>query len=481
MFKNILVLFLCLLVSEVTSAQQPSFERRILVSKLDDPWSISCGTDGYLWITESKSYQVSRINPQSGSRDIVLDLNDKRLFPRYDTLETGDKPWPQGGLMGLALHPKFSDGQPYVYLAYVYQFTGAEQEDDGFFRKIQGYQFTAKLVRYRYDADSRLLVDEEVIDENIPASNDHNGGRLIIAPMDETYYLFYAVGDMGAGQFRNGSRTNYAQDPTVKEGKILRYRIHADSSRSGVDAWIPDNNPFNIDTFSSVYSLGHRNPQGLAWARIGEYFLLYSCEHGAFSDDEINLIESGKNFGHPLIMGYADGNYDGLAAAASDNKDLPGQWHTSYPLIESEQASARQIGETYSDPIYSFMPSKNEYLREKMENILASKAADWQSVAPSSLIYYQYDAIPEWKNSLLVTTLKGGALFRLSLDADGNAIQGEPEKLFEGNQRYRDICIFPDGSKFYMITDKSAVTSGPTEENPDETNLRGCIIEYTLK
>ncbi|HLS95210.1 MAG TPA: PQQ-dependent sugar dehydrogenase, partial [Sphingobacterium sp.] len=61
------------------------------------------------------------------------------------------------------------------------------------------------------------------------------------------------------------------------------------------------------------------------------FSLLFSCEHGPFSDDEINIIEKGSNYGHPLIIGYADGNYNGLAAAALDDPSLPGVWNTSYP------------------------------------------------------------------------------------------------------------------------------------------------------
>ncbi|MFC3199937.1 PQQ-dependent sugar dehydrogenase [Parapedobacter deserti] len=480
MHKSVFPLSLALLTVNASDAQQQAFEQRIVASDLADPWSISYGSDGYLWITESKTYRVCRIDPESGSMTTVLDLTDKRLFPRHDTLDTGGKPWPQGGLMGLALHPDFSSGKPFVYLAYVYKFEEAGNEGNGCLPDFGGCLFKTKVVRYRYEDHSKQLVNEEVIDDDIPGSNDHNGGRLIIMPAKGNHYLFYAVGDLGAGQYDNAGRPNFAQDPGTKEGKILRYLADADDSRQGPGAWIPDDNPFNADTLSPVYSIGHRNAQGLAWGNVNGATYLYASEHGPFSDDEINRIEPGKNYGHPLIIGYADGNYNGLAAGVSPHSHLPGPWNTSYPLIVSEQDAAAQLGEAYRDPIYSFMPSDNEYLLDKMKQIRASESPEWPSVAPSGLAFYHHEGKPEWKNSLLLTTLKAGALYRIPLRPDGEGLASEPEKLIEANVRYRDICIAPDGMKLFVITDKSAVTSGPTEEKPDESNMRGCIIEYRL-
>src|SRR5690606_33381973 len=119
---------------------------------------------------------------------------------------------------------------------------------------------------------------------------------LLAAPHREGLFLFYSTGDMGAGQFSNGARTNHAQNADSYEGKILRFNLEPDKSSA---PWIPDDNPFNGRVESAVWSIGHRNPQGLAHALIGDRDLLYASEHGPYSDDEVNLIEPGANYGHP--------------------------------------------------------------------------------------------------------------------------------------------------------------------------------------
>lgn len=127
-------------------------------------------------------------------------------------------------------------------------------------------------------------------------------------------FLFYGVGDMGAGIGGNSERVHHGQDLLeYYEGKILRFNLSPDNDFDDFDAWIPNNNPFNSsDKQSAVWSLGHRNPQGLVFSPDG---ILYEVEHGPYSDDEINIIERGHNYGFPLIMGFTDGNYDGSRAA----------------------------------------------------------------------------------------------------------------------------------------------------------------------
>ncbi len=106
----------------VTGANGEVFATRVVADKLSDPWEITYGPDDFLWITEAKGYRVNRINPANGQRKILLDLNLAKNFTRYDLQKGEDKPWPQGGLMGLALHPQLLGGKPYVYLSYVFNF-----------------------------------------------------------------------------------------------------------------------------------------------------------------------------------------------------------------------------------------------------------------------------------------------------------------------------------------------------------------------
>ncbi|TGD79867.1 PQQ-dependent sugar dehydrogenase [Hymenobacter wooponensis] len=460
------------------------FSSRVLVRQLSDPWAVVYAPDQALWVTEARGYRVSRIEPGTGARKVVLDLSKAREFPRYDKIPDtvdGGKPWPQGGLMGLAVHPQLLQGKPFVYLAYIYRFAGAQQPGNGSAPNYGGNFFTGRVVRYEYDATAQTLVRPQILCDSIPASNDHNAGRLLLAPVNGRDYLFYTVGDLGAGQFENGGRPNHAQRPDVYEGKVLRFNAEPDTDPGQYDRWIPNDNPFNGPRQNAVWSLGHRNPQGLAYAVVGGTGQLYSSEHGAFSDDEINLIEKGKNYGHPLVLGFADGNYNGLAAAASDRATLPGPWHTTYPTIGSEQANAKALGAAYREPLTTFYPLTHQFLTTVLTRIRekAPEQPTWNSEAPSSLAAYTAAAIPGWQNSLLVPTLKKGKLIRLQLAPDGRRIVGDTLIYFKAPVRYRDVTVSPDGTRLYLLTDSTTVTSGPSEDAPKGTSCKGCLLEFT--
>jgi glucose/arabinose dehydrogenase len=286
---------------------------------------------------------------------------------------------------------------------------------------------------------------------------------------------------LGAGQFNNAARTNHSQNKNSYEGKLLRFNIEPDADKDTFDKWIPNDNPFNTARQSGVWSSGHRNAQGLAYAVIAGTGRIYSSEHGPFSDDEVNIIERGKNYGHPLVVGYNDGNYDGLAAGVTDNPSLPGIWHTAYPTIVNERSNAKKIGTAYKDPIKTLYPNSNTFLRSVLTQKRDDKESDpeWPSEAPSSIDVYTSSAIPGWKNSLLIPTLKQGKLIRLQLNESGTAVMGDTINYFKGRVRYRDIAISPDGSKIYLSVDSSKVSSGPSEENEKEVSYLGTILEFS--
>ncbi|WP_158826541.1 PQQ-dependent sugar dehydrogenase [Mucilaginibacter lacusdianchii] len=469
----------------ITGPKNEKFGVRVVADKLSDPWEVAYGPDKHLWITEAHGYRVSRINPANGTKTVLLDLSAERQFPRYDKLPksvSGGKPWPQGGLMGMALHPQLLSGQPYVYLIYVYKFAGADSAGNGCKINSGGCFFTARIVRYEYNIKQQKLINATTVCDSIPASSDHNGGRLTIAPVNGKSYLFYSIGDLGAGQFGNGGRPNHAQDKNIYEGKILRFNLTADQDAHYTDQWIPNDNPFNGAKQNAVWSYGHRNPQGLSYAVINGIGRLYSSEHGPYSDDEINIIEKGKNYGHPLIIGYADNNYNGLAASVSDNAALPGVWHTTYPLIENEQNNARQIGADYRDPIKTLYPLTNSFLTDFFNKTKSgADGGEWQSEAPSSIEIYTSNTIPGWKNSVLLPCLKGKKLVRLQLNAAGNKVISDTINYFKGDVRYRDIAISPDGGRLYLTVDSTSVTSGPSEQNPEKTTYRGCVLEFSYQ
>jgi glucose/arabinose dehydrogenase len=209
---------------------------------------------------------------------------------------------------------------------------------------------------------------------------------------------------------------------------------------------------------------------------------MYTSEHGPFSDDEVNMIERGKNYGHPLVIGYNDNNYNGLAAGVSDHANLPGEWHTTYPTIKSEKANAAAIGpQMYRDPIYSFNPNSNAFLTKILTQIRSGEnsSPEWPSEAPSSIAVYTSSGIPGWQNSLLIPTLKTGKLIRLPLNASGTGVTGDTLTYFKSKIRYRDLAISPDGKKLYLAVDSSSVTSGPSGEDPKGSHYRGSILEFT--
>jgi glucose/arabinose dehydrogenase len=128
------------------------------------------------------------------------------------------------------------------------------------------------------------LQEDKIILNNIPAGTNHDGGRIKFGPDG---YLYITAGDAG--------EQDAAQDINALNGKI--HRVKDDGS-------IPPDNPF---PGSSVYSYGHRNPEGLAWDDKGR---LWATEHGSSATDEFNLIEPGKNYGWPVIRG--DETRDGM-------------------------------------------------------------------------------------------------------------------------------------------------------------------------
>ncbi|WP_426060510.1 PQQ-dependent sugar dehydrogenase [Hymenobacter sp. B1770] len=470
----------------VTGAAGEEFSVRVLARQLSDPWEVAYGPDNHLWLTEAKGYRVSSLDPATGTRTVLLDLNAQREFPRYDKIPDsadGGKPWPQGGLMGLAVHPQLLQGKPYVYLVYIYRFAGVQQPGKGGAANYGGHFFTTRLVRYEYRPPLQSLINPVTLCDTLPGSNDHNAGRLLIAPVNGQDFLFYSTGDQGAGQFDNAGQPNHAQNPHRYAGKILRFHLEPDTDASPTDQWLPNDNPFATPARqSAVWSYGHRNPQGLAYAVVDGTGRFYESEHGPYSDDEVNIIERGRNYGHPLIIGYADDNYNGLAAGVTKHAALPGTWNTSYPFIKNEKANAAAIGAaTYRDPIASLYPNSNSFLTTLFAKTRAADkdAPDWPSEAPSSLAVYTATAIPGWQNSLLMPTLKHGKLIRLQLNAAGTGVTGDTLVYFRAPVRYRDLALSPDGTRLYLSTDSASVTSGPSKEDPKGTSCKGCILEYT--
>jgi glucose/arabinose dehydrogenase len=256
----------------------------------------------------------------------------------------------EAGALGLALDPGFAQTR-LVYLYY-----SARPASGGAVNRI---------VRYR-EVGGRLG-ERTVLFDNIPAASIHDGGRLRFGPDG---LLYATAGDAAV--------TALAQDLASPAGKILRFNT---------DGTTPRGNPFG----SSVYSYGHRNPQGLDWhATTGD---LWATEHGATGNDEINVIEPAVNYGWPRIQG-------------------------------SEAAAGMR------PPITFFNPA----------------------VAPSGASFYRGQRFPAFRDNLFVATLRGMHLLRLQLDAAARRIVSQ-ERLLDGEYgRIRDVVSGPDGFLYFATS-----------------------------
>lgn len=462
---------------------------------IDDPWEIMYGPDNFLWVTEAKGYRVYRIDPNSGARTTILDLSntgtgtgyltgpEHTAYNRTFNISTNN---PQGGLAGLALHPDWAN-KKYVYLSYVHSYNSTAANSAGVF-------FTNRIVRFTYNTSTDKLESPVTICNTLPGSGDHNSQRMIIAPVGSTNYLFYAAGDMGAGQFGNAQRPNNAQTLDVYEGKILRFNLEPVLTDPVNDQWIPSDNPFNANPVApsarnAVWSLGIRNNQGFAY--IGGK--LFGSSHGPYSDDEINVIDRQKNYGHPKVIGYAyDGNYNGSKAGhrnGNSNDATPTNHPTSLPLI-SDEAGDSVLIPNYKTPLYSGYPSTQADINNiwTLENDGDKNTGigngAWPSEGWSGMDAYTHTLIPGWKNSLVLASLKWGRMLRFKIDAaaeDVLPIDGyDTLSYFGSKNRFRDMAIAPNGKDIFLVMDKSETSSGPSAANPRVSACNGCVQKYTF-
>ncbi len=309
-------------------------EVETIYTGLDIPWEIIYGPDGYIWTTERKGI-ISRIDPVAQTKTVILNI----VSSVYQNSESG--------MLGMALHPNFA-ANPEVFVAYTY----------GTFSNLK-----EKLVKYTYNGTS--LVNPVVILDNIIGNTTHNGSRLLILP-DNT--LLFSTGD--------AQNQLFPQDITELNGKLLRINL---------DGTIPADNPI---AGNPVYSFGHRNVQGLLLHPNGK---IYMSEHGASTDDEFQIAESGRNFGWPNVEGFCNTSNEQSFCTANNVKE----------------------------PLLAWTPT----------------------IAPSDLVYYENAAFPEFNNKVLMTVLKDKKLIAMQLDATGNSVLSQTHYLTNLYGRLRDICV----------------------------------------
>jgi glucose/arabinose dehydrogenase len=237
----------------------------VLVSGLEAPWGIDFLPGGDALVTERDSARVLRVSP-AGQASVLTTVG--QAAPRGE-----------GGLLGLAVSPTFEQDR----LVYLYVTT--EQDN--------------RIVRM--SADDPATVEPVLTD--IPAGRIHNGGRLAFGPDG---LLYAGTGDTGD--------TSLSQDPGSLGGKVLRMT--------------PDGEPAP-GADSVVFSLGHRNVQGLAFDDAGR---VYAVEFGQNRFDEVNQVVDGSNGGWPDVEGAGTGGGRFLAPIAT--------WETS----EASPSGAAVVG-----------------------------------------------------------------------------------------------------------------------------------------
>jgi glucose/arabinose dehydrogenase len=379
-----------------------------------------------LWITESGG-KVSRVDPVSGAKTVVYTAPDYFAGSAAEKSTLCFQPMIGVGTLGMALHPDFMSGSPYIYFVYSYN-SGSPQAPVTKF----------KIERLTWNSTSHSVTSNTTVVSLMPTGYDHLGGRLMIIKQNGTPYLFFTVGDNGISEAndpgcyspQSNNPNNFAQDPSYKNGKIHRFNV---------DGTVPSDNPIAGNSF---YTRGHRNPQGLMY-NPGQN-IIYDVEHGDRSDDEINVLLPGMNYGWKYVRGFHNDN------------NFPGEAN----FVATYTPHAQIANDALKEPLYAWC---------SVPQSTTVNANDWCTVAPSDGIYYGSTGIPEWTNSLLVVTLKNGnysdiGVYQLKLSANGLGpdplVSPNPHLLFSEDQaqngRLRDIAVSPDGTKIYLINNGGA-------------------------
>ncbi|MCX2863329.1 PQQ-dependent sugar dehydrogenase [Paucibacter sp. PLA-PC-4] len=348
--------FLVWMLASVPSVQAAGYRIETVVAGLVHPWSLTFLPGGGMLVTE----RPGRLRVVESGPDGRLQLRAEPVAGVPPVLARG-----QAGLFDVVLDPDFVNNR-HLLLSFAHGTPEANH---------------LRVVRARFDG--RQLQDVQAIFTSQPAKADtqHFGAR--IAWLSDGTVLF----GMGDG---NLERTD-AQRLHTHLGKLLRIRP---------DGSVPEDNPFvkRTDARPEIYSIGHRNPQGV----VVVDGVPFAHEHGARGGDELNRIQPGANYGWPITTGGVDYTY----ARITPYRRLSG---IEPPLVE------------------------------------------WTpSIAPAGLAWYDGAMFPAWRGSLLVAALVERSVRRVPM---AKGVAGQQEVLFkELGERIRDVRAGPDGA-IYLLTD----------------------------
>ena len=357
---------------EIKSEKQ-TFKIEVVARDIETPWGLAFLPDGRLLVTERAG--KLRIIPKDKSGTVVTVTGTPKPWERQDA-----------GFLDVEVHPQYAKNG-WIYLAYsepVPNYTPPPPPPEGAApppvegRGGRGPQTPSipsmtTIIRGKINAKNEWT-DQQVLFraplDQFTTNNSHYGARFTF---DRQGHLFYTLGERGVME--------NAQDLSKPTGKI--HRVNDDGS-------VPKDNPFvgKAGALPTIWSYGHRNPQGLAWDPVSGK--LWESEHGPQGGDEINIIEPGKNYGWGVItMGVQNG---------ITKRSEPGM----------------------EQPIVYYTPT----------------------IAPSGIVFYTGNQFPQWKNNLFVSALAGQQLRRLEVSGDKVTAQ---ETLFTQFGRVHDVVQGPDG------------------------------------
>lgn len=325
------------------------------IARFNEPWAMAFLPDGRLLVTE-KPGALKLLTLGGGTLDIA----------GVPTVAYGG----QGGFGDAVLHPNFADNG-WLYLSYV-----EAGEGDTFGAVVA----RAKLV---LNTTEGHLDGLQIIWSQVPKldGRGHFGHRIAFAPNGDLY-------------ISSGERQHFdpAQDMSGNLGKIVR--LNDDGS-------VPADNPFAEQggIAAQVWSLGHRNPLGLAFDAQGQ---LWNIEMGPAGGDELNRVVRGANYGYPIV---SNGNH-------YDGRDIPD--HDTHPEFVA--------------PAISWTPV----------------------ISPGDFIFYSGSLFPAWHGNVLAAGLSSKALVRVAIDGQ----TAHEVERFDMGERIREVEQGPDGA-VYLLEDGS--------------------------
>lgn len=334
------------------------------IAQLEEPWAMTFLPDGRLLVTQKRG--TLKLLEVAGGRASIGSISG------VPAVAYGG----QGGLGDVVLHPQFSSNG-LVYLSYA--------------EAGKGNTRGAAVARGKLTLDDRgsgTLSELKVIWRQMPKidGDGHYGHRIAFAPDG---YLFISSGER--------QQFTPAQDMQSNLGKIVR--LNDDGS-------LPADNPFAAQggVAAQVWTLGHRNPLGIAFDRQGR---LWNIEMGPRGGDELNLVERGSNYGYPIVSN--GDHYDGRV--------IPD--HSTQPQ--------------YHAPAVSWTPV----------------------ISPAGLVIYSGNQFPDWQGDGLIAALSAQALVRVEFDGTG----AREAARYPMGQRIREVEQGP-GGEIFLLEDQKGGSGG---------------------